>query len=52
VRRGLDILRDRGCPFVVVVGHPEYYPASGSSPPLCTGSQANGRACPMTPSWW
>src|SRR4026208_473479 len=26
VRRGLDILRERGCPFVVVVGHPEYYP--------------------------
>lgn len=24
VRRGLDILRERGCPFVVVVGHPEY----------------------------
>jgi putative acetyltransferase len=28
-RRGLDILRDRGCPFVVVVGHPEYYPRFG-----------------------
>jgi len=26
VRRGLDIFRERGCPFVVVVGHPEYYP--------------------------
>ena len=23
VRRGVDILRERGCPFVVVVGHPE-----------------------------
>jgi putative acetyltransferase len=29
VRRGLDILRQRGCPFVVVVGHPEYYPRFG-----------------------
>ena len=29
VRRGLEILRDRGCPFVVVVGHPEYYPRFG-----------------------
>ena len=29
VRRGLDMLRDRGCPFVVVVGHPEYYPRFG-----------------------
>ncbi|MFH1855100.1 MAG: N-acetyltransferase, partial [bacterium] len=24
VRRGLHILRDRGCPFVIVLGHPEY----------------------------
>jgi putative acetyltransferase len=29
VRRGLQILRERGCPFVVVVGHPEYYPRFG-----------------------
>lgn len=32
VRRGLDILRERGCPFVVVVGHPEYYPRFGFEP--------------------
>jgi putative acetyltransferase len=32
VRQGLDILRDRGCPFVVVVGHPEYYPRFGFEP--------------------
>src|SRR5229473_5162689 len=29
VRRGLDILLERGCPFVVVAGHPEYYPRFG-----------------------
>jgi putative acetyltransferase len=29
VGRGLEILRERGCPFVVVVGHPEYYPRFG-----------------------
>ena len=29
VTRGLDLLRERGCPFVVVVGHPEYYPRFG-----------------------
>jgi putative acetyltransferase len=29
VRRGLNILRERGCPFVVVVGYPEYYPRFG-----------------------
>jgi putative acetyltransferase len=32
VSRGLDILRGRGCPFVVVVGHPEYYPRFGFEP--------------------
>ena len=32
VRRGLDILRERGCPFVVVVGHPEFYPRFGFEP--------------------
>jgi putative acetyltransferase len=29
VRRGLEILREHGCPFVVLVGHPEYYPRFG-----------------------
>jgi putative acetyltransferase len=29
VRSGMDIMRERGCPFVVVVGHPEYYPRFG-----------------------
>ena len=28
-RRGLEILRERGCPFIVVVGHPAYYPRFG-----------------------
>ena len=31
VSHGLDALRQRGCPFVVVVGHPEYYPRFGFS---------------------
>jgi len=29
VCRGLDQLRERGCPFVIVLGHPEYYPRFG-----------------------
>ena len=29
VRRGLDLLRDAGYPFVVVLGHPAYYPRFG-----------------------
>jgi putative acetyltransferase len=37
VRHGLDMLRDRGCPFVVVVGHPEYYPRFGFEPAATHG---------------
>ena len=29
VRRGLELMRDRSCPFVIVLGHPEYYPRFG-----------------------
>lgn len=29
VRRGLDIVRQQGHPFVIVLGHPEYYPRFG-----------------------
>ncbi len=32
VKRGLDMLRERGCPFVVVLGHPRYYPRFGFVP--------------------
>jgi len=29
VERGLEILRKQGYPFVIVLGHPEYYPRFG-----------------------
>jgi putative acetyltransferase len=32
VRHGLRILAERGCPFVVVVGHADYYPRFGFEP--------------------
>ena len=32
VSEGIDRLRKRGCPFVVVLGHPEYYPRFGFVP--------------------
>jgi putative acetyltransferase len=32
VRAGLDLLRQRGCPFVIVLGHPTYYPRFGFEP--------------------
>ena len=32
VREGLDRLRAAGCPFVIVLGHAEYYPRFGFEP--------------------
>jgi putative acetyltransferase len=40
-RRGLEILRERGCSFVVLVGHPEYYPRFGFE-----RASACGLTCP------
>jgi putative acetyltransferase len=37
VERGLAILREQGCPFVVVVGHPAYYPRFGFTPASAHG---------------
>jgi len=31
-RHGLEHLRRSGCPFVIVLGHPEYYPRFGFEP--------------------
>ncbi len=32
VNQGLSILRAKSCPFVVVLGHPDYYPRFGFEP--------------------
>ena len=32
VRHGLDHLQRTGCPFVIVLGHPAYYPRFGFEP--------------------
>ena len=32
VRRGIDLLREKGCPFIIVLGHPGYYPRFGFVP--------------------
>jgi putative acetyltransferase len=32
VQAGIDAMRKRGCPFVIVLGHPEYYPRFGFVP--------------------
>ena len=46
VRRGLDILRERDCPFVVVVGHPEYYPRFGFDPASTHGLTSQWEGIP------
>lgn len=37
VAQGLERLRERGCPFVVVIGHPEFYPRFGFTPAAAWG---------------
>jgi len=32
VKAGLQVLRSRSCPFVIVLGHPAYYPRFGFEP--------------------
>lgn len=32
VKAGIDEIRKRNCPFVIVVGHPDYYPRFGFVP--------------------
>jgi putative acetyltransferase len=46
VTRGLEILRERGCPFVVVVGHPEYYPRFGFEPASVHGLASQWEGVP------
>jgi putative acetyltransferase len=46
VRRGLEILHDRSCPFVVVVGHPEYYPRFGFEPASMHGLTSQWEGVP------
>lgn len=40
-RAGIEGLRQTGCPFIVVVGHPEYYPRFGFVP-----ASRHGVRCP------
>jgi putative acetyltransferase len=37
VAQGMERLRGRGCPFVVVIGHPEFYPRFGFGPAAAQG---------------
>lgn len=37
VKEGLELLKRLSCPFVVVLGHPEYYPRFGFEPAIQFG---------------
>lgn len=41
VERGLALLRERGCPYVIVLGHATYYPRFGFVPAI-----QHGLTCP------
>jgi putative acetyltransferase len=32
IKYGLQFLQEKGCPFVIVLGHPDYYPRFGFQP--------------------
>jgi len=40
VRAGIDVLRERNSPFIIVLGHPAYYPQFGFVP-----ASGHGLAC-------
>jgi putative acetyltransferase len=46
VRHGIALLRERGVPFVVVVGHPEYYPRFGFEPASAHGLRSQWDGMP------
>lgn len=29
IRTGIEMLKSKGCPFIIVLGHPDYYPSFG-----------------------
>jgi len=46
VERGLEMLRERGCPFVIVLGHAEYYPRFGFVPASRYGLKSQWEGVP------
>ena len=46
VQRGLELLRADGCPFVIVLGHPEYYPRFGFAPASLHGLTCQWKDAP------
>jgi len=46
VNHGLDLLRKRGCPFVIVLGHPEFYSKLGFEPASRYGIRSQWEGVP------
>jgi putative acetyltransferase len=46
VRQGIARLREEGCPFVVVLGHPDYYPRFGFVPASLYGLTSQWEGVP------
>jgi putative acetyltransferase len=46
VKKGLSVLRSRSCPFVIVLGHPEYYPRFGFEPASKRGIRCQWEGVP------
>ena len=46
VRHGLEVLQKRPCPFVIVLGHPEYYPRFGFERASSYGLQSQWEGVP------
>jgi putative acetyltransferase len=46
VQRGIDALRERSCPFIIVLGHAGYYPRFGFVPASTHGLQCQWGGVP------
>ena len=46
VQAGLRVLQERGCPFVIVIGHPGFYPRFGFQPATRFGLRCQWPAVP------
>ncbi|MHB9029011.1 MAG: GNAT family N-acetyltransferase [Candidatus Latescibacterota bacterium] len=46
IQEGLRMLRARSCPFVIVLGHPEYYPRFGFEPASKFGLRSQWEGVP------
>ena len=46
IKAGIEILKTSGCPFIIVLGHPEYYPRFGFEPTSHYGIRSQWEGVP------